>query len=129
MLTPSDERECRQALSTAFHQNHPVAVRYPRGSGAGVAIETALNTWAWGKGVVRRQSGLRSGLRSAGRDDVRMPRLAILVFGTLLHAAAGAADKFDATLVDMRFVKPLDVELVRELAAGHSLLVATGHRQ
>jgi len=119
MLTPSDENECRQALTTAFRQSHPVAVRYPRGSGIGAVIEKELNTWAWGKGVVRRQSGLRSGQRTAGRAEAGMPRLAILAFGTLLHAASAAADKLDATLVDMRFVKPLDVELVLELARSH----------
>jgi len=119
MLTPSDENECRQALTTAFRQSHPVAVRYPRGSGIGAVIEKELNTWAWGKGVVRRQSGLRSGQRTVGRAEAGMPRLAILAFGTLLHAASAAADKLDATLVDMRFVKPLDVELVLELARSH----------
>ncbi len=119
MLTPSDENECRQALTTAFRQSHPVAVRYPRGSGIGAVIEKELNTWAWGKAVVRRQSGLRSGQRTVGRAETGMPRLAILAFGTLLHAASAAADKLDATLVDMRFVKPLDVELVLELARSH----------
>ncbi len=123
LLTPSDERECRQALTTAFKQDHPVAVRYPRGSGAGVAIEKELTTWAWGKGVVRRQSSLRAGPRPAGRDETRPLRLAILAFGTLLHAATGVADKLDTTLVDMRFVKPLDTELVLELARTHDGLV------
>ena len=119
MLTPSDENECRQALTTAFRQNHPVAVRYPRGSGIGAVVEKEFTTWAWGKGVVRRQSSLPSGALTAGRADVGLPRLAILAFGTLLHAAGAAADKLDATLVDMRFVKPLDTELVLELARSH----------
>ncbi len=124
MLTPSDERECRQALTTAFHQNHPVAVRYPRGAGVGVAIEKELTSWEWGKGVVRRHSSLRAnGPRVAGREEARAPRLAILAFGTLLHAAAVVADNIDASLVDMRFVKPLDTELVLELARTHDAFV------
>ena len=119
LLTPSDENECRQALTTAFRQNQPVAVRYPRGSGAGAVVEKELNSWAWGKGVVRRHSSLRASQRMAGREEARLPRLAILAFGTLLHAAGAAAEKLDATLVDMRFVKPLDRELVLELARTH----------
>ncbi len=119
LLTPSDENECRQALTTAFRQHHPVAVRYPRGSGSGAVIEKELTSWDWGKGVVRRQSSLPSGALTAGRADAGLPRLAILAFGTLLHAASPVADRLDATLVDMRFVKPLDVELVLELARSH----------
>jgi 1-deoxy-D-xylulose-5-phosphate synthase len=107
MLTPSDENECRQALTTAFRQNHPVAVRYPRGAGAGVAVESTLTEWPWGKGVVRRQG----------------QRIAILAFGTLLHPALKAAEGLGATVADMRFVKPLDDDLVLELARGHDALV------
>ena len=107
MLTPSDENECRQALTTAFRHNGPVAVRYPRGVGAGVAIEKELNSWPWGKGVVRR----------------RGQRVAILAFGTLLHAALKAAESLGATVADMRFAKPLDAELVLELARSHDGLV------
>ena len=107
MLTPSDENECRQALTTAYRQNHPVAVRYPRGTGAGVATETTLTEWPWGKGVVRRQG----------------QRIAILAFGTLLHPALKAAEGLGATVADMRFAKPLDDELVLELARSHDALV------
>ena len=107
MLTPSDENECRQALTTAYRQNHPVAVRYPRGSGAGVAVETTFIEWPWGKGVVRRQG----------------QRIAILAFGTLLHAALKAADGLGATVADMRFAKPLDADLVLQLAQSHDALV------
>ena len=96
LLTPSDENECRQALTTAFRQNHPVAVRYPRGTGAGVAVEAALTEWPWGKGVVRRQG----------------QRIAILAFGTLLHPALKAAESLGATVADMRFAKPLDEALI-----------------
>jgi 1-deoxy-D-xylulose-5-phosphate synthase len=107
MLTPSDENECRQALTTAFRQNHPVAVRYPRGSGVGATVETALTEWPWGKGVVRR--------RGKG--------IAVLAFGTVLHPALKAAEAFDATVVDMRFAKPLDAALVHELAQSHDAFV------
>jgi len=107
MLTPSDEAECRRALSTAFQQDHPVAVRYPRGSGIGVVPDKALDTWPWGKAVVRRQG----------------KKLAILAFGTLLHPAWKAAEQLDATVVDMRFVKPLDVDTLLEMARSHEALV------
>lgn len=107
MLTPSDENECRQALTTAFRQDHPVAVRYPRGSGVGATVETALTEWPWGKGVVRR----------------RGKHIAILAFGTVLHPALKAAEAFDATVVDMRFAKPLDAALVHELATTHDAFV------
>jgi 1-deoxy-D-xylulose-5-phosphate synthase len=107
MLTPSDENECRQALTTAYRQNHPVAVRYPRGAGAGVAVETELNAWPWGKGLMRRQG----------------KRIAVLAFGTLLHPALKAADNLGASVADMRFAKPLDNDLVLELARTHDALV------
>jgi 1-deoxy-D-xylulose-5-phosphate synthase len=116
MLTPSDENECRQALTTAFRHDHPVAVRYPRGAGAGVAIDPALSAWPWGKGVVRRQAPARAEARGG-------KRVAILAFGTLLHAALEAAERLGATVADMRFAKPLDAELVLELAASHDALV------
>ncbi|MET0382755.1 MAG: 1-deoxy-D-xylulose-5-phosphate synthase [Burkholderiaceae bacterium] len=107
LIAPADERECRRALSTAFAQDHPVAVRYPRGAGAGVAPEPALDLLEWGKGEIRRE----------GR------RIAMLVFGSLLYSALEAADKLDATVVNMRFVKPLDVELVLAVARGHEAIV------
>ena len=107
LLTPSDENECRQALTTAFRRDHPVAVRYPRGTGAGVAVETTLTEWPWGKGVVRRPG----------------QRIAILAFGPLLHAALSAAEGLGATVADMRFAKPLDADLVLRLARSHDALV------
>ena len=116
LLTPSDENECRQALTTAFRQGSPVAVRYPRGVGAGVAVEKELVSWPWGKGVIRRESTLRADARGG-------QRIAILAFGTLLHAAVEAAQSMDATVADMRFAKPLDMELVLELARTHDGLV------
>ena len=107
LLAPSDENECRQALTTAFRHGTPVAVRYPRGAGIGAAVDPALTEWPWGRGVVRR----------------RGQRLAILAFGTLLHPALAAAEKLGATVADMRFVKPLDQALVLELARSHEALV------
>jgi 1-deoxy-D-xylulose-5-phosphate synthase len=107
MLTPSDESECRQALTTAFRQDHPVAVRYPRGAGAGAATMQELTAWPWGKGVVRKQGG----------------RIAILAFGTLLHPALAAAERLGATVADMRFAKPLDTELALSLARSHEAVV------
>jgi 1-deoxy-D-xylulose-5-phosphate synthase len=107
LIAPSDEDQCRKALTTAFRQNHPVAVRYPRGAGVGAAQEPALTELPWGKGEVRRQ----------GR------RIALLAFGTLLHPALAAGDKLDATVVDMKFVKPLDTALVLDLARTHEAFV------
>jgi 1-deoxy-D-xylulose-5-phosphate synthase len=107
MLTPSDENECRQALTTAFKADHPVAVRYPRGSGIGAPIEKALTAWPWGKGVQKRQGS----------------RIAILAFGTLLHPALAAAEQLGASVADMRFAKPLDHELVLQLARSHEAIV------
>ncbi|MBK1689742.1 1-deoxy-D-xylulose-5-phosphate synthase [Rubrivivax gelatinosus] len=107
LLAPSDENECRQALTTAYRRDQPVAVRYPRGSGCGAEVETGLSEWEWGKGVVRREG----------------QRVAILAFGTLLHPALAAAEKLGATVVDMRFVKPMDEALVLEMARRHEALV------
>lgn len=107
IMTPSDENECRQMLYTGYHYNDgPSAVRYPRGTGTGAVLEP-LSLLPIGKGVVRRQG----------------EKIAILNFGTLLPEAAAAAEALNATLVDMRFVKPLDEQLVLELAASHETLV------
>ena len=115
VLTPADERECRAALTTAFRQNHPVSVRYPRGAGAGVAAGTDLPELPFGKGELRR-----SITRAVAQGG---PRVAILAFGSLLYPALAAAEKIDATVANMRFVKPLDVELVTELARTHDAVV------
>jgi len=114
LLTPADENECRKALSTAFAQSRPVAVRYPRGAGVGAKIEPGLTTLPWGKGELRRES---STPRGQGR------RLAILAFGPLLYPALQAGEYFNASVANMRFVKPLDTELVLELARQHDALV------
>ena len=104
---PADENECRKLLTTAFEQNHPVAVRYPRGAGAGVATESGLQGLPFARAELRRQG--------AG--------LAILAFGTLLYPALAAAEKLGATVVNMRWAKPLDTALLLEVAAAHQALV------
>jgi 1-deoxy-D-xylulose-5-phosphate synthase len=114
LIAPADEAETRQALSAAYAQNHPVAVRYPRGTGAGVAVPTHLDPLPWGQGEVRRTTTQPAG--QAGR-------VAILAFGTLLYPALQAAEALDATVANMRFIKPLDVALVKQLAADHDLIV------
>ncbi len=115
VLTPADENECRQALTTAFRQNGPSAVRYPRGSGAGVAPDKTLTELPFGKGELRRQ--VERPVTQGGA------RIAILAFGTLLYPALAAASRLDATVANMRFVKPLDVDLVLELARSHDAFV------
>jgi 1-deoxy-D-xylulose-5-phosphate synthase len=112
VLTPADESECRDLLTTAFHQPHPSAVRYPRGAGVGAVPSKELRTLPLGKGEIRRKSNA-----SAGK------RVAILAFGTLLYAALEVADSIDATVANMRFVKPLDVDLIKSLAADHDYFV------
>ncbi|MDR7306515.1 1-deoxy-D-xylulose-5-phosphate synthase [Rhodoferax saidenbachensis] len=104
---PADEAECRQLLSTAFAQNHPVAVRYPRGSGAGVAVQSSLEGLPFGKGEIRRQG----------------QSIAILAFGTLLQPALVAAEALGATVVNMRWAKPLDTALLLQVANSHQALV------
>ncbi|MCW2474776.1 1-deoxy-D-xylulose-5-phosphate synthase [Candidatus Symbiopectobacterium sp. NZEC151] len=107
IMTPSDENECRQMLFTGYrYQDGPCAVRYPRGTGTGATLEP-LQELPIGKGVVRRTG----------------EKVAILNFGTLLPEAQLVAEKRNATLVDMRFVKPLDEALIAELAKSHDLLV------
>jgi len=107
VMTPSDENELRKMLSTGHLYNGPAAVRYPRGTGPNAVIEKDLAPIEIGKGIVRRQGS----------------KTAFLVFGVQLAEALKVAEKIDATVVDMRFVKPLDEALVREIAAGHELLV------
>jgi 1-deoxy-D-xylulose-5-phosphate synthase len=107
VMTPSDENELRRLLSTGYGYPGPAAVRYPRGCGPNATIEAGLEPVEIGKGVIRR----------------RGKKVALLVFGTLLHDALKVAETLDATVVDMRFAKPLDKALIRELAMGHALLV------
>ncbi len=107
IATPSDENECRQLLYTAYQHPGPAAVRYPRGTGVGAAIERELTALPIGKAVVKREG----------------TQAALLCFGPLLATAQQVADKFNYTLVDMRFVKPLDGELVVQMASTHQLIV------
>jgi len=111
VMAPADENECRQLLTTAFHLNTPAAVRYPRGSGPGVRIEPALTTLPVGKGEIRRTGKRRNN------------RIAILAFGQLLYPALAAAEELDCTVANMRFVKPLDGELILALAREHDAFV------
>ena len=104
---PADENECRQLLSTAYAQNHPVAVRYPRGAGAGITPQKSLEGLPFGKGEVKRE----------GKG------VAILAFGTLLYPALEAAQALNATVVNMRWAKPLDTALLLAVAAQHDALV------
>jgi len=107
-MAPADENECRQMLYTASGLPGPAAVRYPCGTGPGVAAAVAVSPLPLGRARVCREG--RSGL-------------ALLVFGPLLHAASGPAETLDATLVNMRFVKPLDAELLTALCLRHRALV------
>jgi len=107
VMTPSDENECRQMLYTAFKMNTPAAVRYPRGAGPGVEISKEMQALPTGKGELRRHGA----------------RVAILAFGSMLTPALAAAEELGATVANMRFVKPLDEDMVRQLAGEHELLV------
>ncbi len=107
VMTPADENECRQMLYTGLSLEQPVAVRYPRGSGPGASLEAEMRALPIGKGEVRRR----------GR------KIAILAFGTLLKSALEAGEALDATVVNMRFVKPIDAVLVEEIASSHELIV------
>jgi 1-deoxy-D-xylulose-5-phosphate synthase len=107
LACPADENECRQLLTSAFEQSHPVAVRYPRGAGAGVATTPGLQALPYGKGEIRLQ----------GRG------VALLAFGTVLYPALEAARALGATVVNMRWAKPLDTELLAQVAASHEALV------
>ena len=108
VMTPAHEDECRQMLFTAFQQNSPCAVRYPRGKGIGILPQKEMQALAIGKGELLREG--HSGI-------------AILLFGSLLGEAQQAADSLDASLVNMRFVKPLDESLIQTMAKNHTLLV------
>ena len=109
MACPADERETRQLLSTAYEQDHPVCVRYPRGAGVGVAPLEGLEGLPFGKGEIRRESASK--------------KVAILAFGSLLYPALTAGEALDATVVNMRWAKPLDEELLLQIAAEHELIV------
>jgi 1-deoxy-D-xylulose-5-phosphate synthase len=107
VMAASDENECRRMLTTGFHYPGPAAVRYPRGAGVGAAIEQELTALPIGKGEVRRKG----------------QKIAILAFGSMVTPSLAAGEQLNATVANMRFVKPLDAELVKQLAADHDYLV------
>ncbi|WP_117233573.1 1-deoxy-D-xylulose-5-phosphate synthase [Vibrio maerlii] len=113
IMAPSDENECRQMLYTGHKHNGPTAVRYPRGNGMGTEIEQEFTPLEIGKGRVVRQAD----------ENQQSDKVAILSFGTFLESALEAADKLNATVADMRFVKPLDEALIRDLVASHDVIV------
>ena len=112
IMAPSDENECRQMLTTGFQYNGVAAVRYPRGSGTGASINATLETLPIGKGEIRRDTTIKKG-----------KKVAILAFGSMLTPALQAASVLDATIANMRFVKPLDISLIEKLAQTHNLIV------
>ncbi|HTJ95253.1 MAG TPA: 1-deoxy-D-xylulose-5-phosphate synthase [Pararobbsia sp.] len=112
VMAPADENECRQMLHTGVQISGPAAVRYPRGVGPGVAVVTALTPLPIGKGEIRRESAARAGAR-----------IAILSFGSMLAPSLAAAAHFDATVANMRFVKPIDAALIKRLGQTHDLVV------
>ena len=107
VMAPSDENECRQMLTTAYHYPGPAAVRYPRGAGIGASISSELTSLELGKAATLRQ----------GR------RLAILAFGSMVHPGLKAGEQLDASVVNMRFVKPIDTELIKHIAATHEAII------
>ena len=111
VMTPSDENECRQMLATALECGRPAAVRYPRGTGPGVVVQREPQLLPLGKGEMRRTARTRKG------------RIALLAFGSMLTPALAVAEEFDASVANMRFVKPLDHALVLQLARTHEALV------
>ncbi|SEI20132.1 1-deoxy-D-xylulose-5-phosphate synthase [Pseudomonas asplenii] len=112
IMTPADENECRQLLHTGLLHDGPVAVRYPRGTGCGATVETHLSALPIGRGEIRRRSTQLPG-----------HRVAILAFGPLLSVSLEAAQHLDATVANMRYAKPLDMDLIENLASSHDLLV------
>lgn len=107
VMAPADENECRQMLYTAFQLDTPTAVRYPRGTGSGVQVQKEMKALPIGRGEIRRQG----------------ERIALLAFGSMLAPCLEAAEELNATVINMRFIKPLDDDLVASLAASHDLLV------
>ena len=114
LMTPSNQEDCRNMLTTAFSLNGPSVVRYPRGSGVGPEATTKLETIPVGKGKIVRK------LKSAGASE---KKIAFVCFGPLLYNALQVAEELDATVIDMRFVKPLDEQLLLDLAQNHDALV------
>jgi len=117
IMTPSDENECRQMLTTGYQHNGPAAVRYPRGQGPGTEIDRKFKVLEIGKAEIRRQRQNSQGQNDQGRG------IAILAFGSMLSEALIAGQELDATVVNMRFVKPLDTAMLHSIASAHALIV------
>ena len=107
IAAPSDENECRLLLSTCYQANSPSAVRYPRGTGTGATVSDGLETVEIGKGIIRREG----------------EKIAVIAFGSMVAPSLTAADRLNATVADMRFVKPIDEELIVRLARSHDYIV------
>jgi 1-deoxy-D-xylulose-5-phosphate synthase len=114
LMTPSNEQECRTMLTTAFRHDGPAAVRYPRGSGIGAPLESGLETLAIGKGRI---------IRTLDQNVLPKKKIAFVCFGPILYTALSVAEDINATVVDMRFVKPLDEELLLSIARSHDALI------
>jgi 1-deoxy-D-xylulose-5-phosphate synthase len=108
IMAASDENECRQMLTTGFHYKGPAAIRYPRGAGIGAEIQKELTALELGKGEIKRKGS----------------QIAIFAFGTMVHPAVAAGEALDATVANMRFVKPIDTALIKQLAESHDILVS-----
>ena len=108
IMAASDENECRQMLSTGYYYKGPAAIRYPRGAGIGATVQKELSTIPLGKGEIKRQG----------------QQVAILAFGSMVAPALQAGEKLNATVANMRFVKPLDIDLLKQLAQTHDYLVS-----
>lgn len=107
IATPSDEQECRLLLSTCYQLNQPTAVRYPRGVGSGATVSGSLDTVAFGRGIIRRHG----------------EKIAMIAFGSMVQTSLNIANQLNATVADMRFVKPIDEDLIEQLANNHDYLV------
>ena len=118
IMAPSDENECRQMLTTGYYYQGVAAVRYPRGAGTGATINTALKTLPIGKGDIIKNTSVR---QSTAKDVSK--KIAILAFGSMLAPALQASLTLDATVANMRFVKPLDIDLIMQIASSHELIV------
>ncbi len=121
IMAPSDENECRQMLTTGYRYNGVAAVRYPRGAGPNTNINVALTPLPIGKGEIVRESGIKNNAVDSGVKSNQ--KVAILSFGSMLTPSLQAAQTLDATVANMRFVKPLDTALIQQLASTHDLIV------
>lgn len=115
IMAPSDENECRQMLYTGFLLDQPASVRYPRGSGTGITAEETMTAIPVGKAEIKRESSLTQGST--------VPRIAFLAFGTMVAAAIEVAEGMDATVVNMRFVKPIDGEMIQKITETHDVII------